>query len=156
MGRGHASAGGQMFRKTMRSGMTALILVLSSLSVAAAPEHFDGAIEHARLVGSVSLDGEMFHVQGLELDSRRIWITSVDETNHRGYVHEFDRRTGKLRRRLELTDGAKYHPGGISLSGRSLWIPVAELKPNSAATLVELDTDSLWIRRKIHVADHLG
>ena len=145
-----------MIRKTMRSSLTALVLILSSLSVAAAPDQFDGAIEHARLLGSLKLEGELFHVQGLELDSRRIWVTSVDQKNRKGYIHEFDRPTGKLRRRLELTDGAKYHPGGISLSGRSIWVPVAELKPKSATVLLEVDTDSLRIRRRIHVADHLG
>ena len=145
-----------MIRKTMRSGLTALVLLLSCLSVAAAPDRFDGAIEHARLVGAVQLEGEMFHVQGLELDGRRIWVTSVDQKNRKGYIHEFDRRTGKLLRRLELTDGAKYHPGGISISGGSIWVPVAELKPKSSSVLVEIDADSLQVRRRIHVADHLG
>ncbi|NIJ21607.1 hypothetical protein FHS95_003310 [Sphingomonas naasensis] len=136
--------------------MTGLLLVLSCLSVAAAPDQFDGAIEHARLLGTIDLKGELFHVQGLELDSRRIWVTSVDQNLRKGYIHEFDRRTGKFLRRLELTDGARYHPGGISLSGRSIWVPVAELRPNSSAMLVEVDADSLAIRRKIPVADHLG
>jgi Family of unknown function (DUF6454) len=145
-----------MMRRAMRSSLTALVLILSSLSVAAAPDHFDGAIEQARLVGALKLEGELFHVQGLELDGRRIWVTSVDEKNRRAYIHEFDRRTGKLRRRLELTDGAKYHPGGISMSGGSIWVPVAELRPNSTTVLVEIDANSLRIRRKIHVADHLG
>jgi hypothetical protein len=145
-----------MIRKTLRTGSTVLFLLVSSLSVAAAPDTFDGAIEHARLLGTLPLEGELFHVQGLELDRRRVWVTSVDQANHKGYIHEFDRRTGKLQRRLELTEGAKYHPGGISISGGSIWVPVAELKPNSASVLVEIDAGSLQIRRKIHVADHLG
>jgi hypothetical protein len=144
-----------MIRKTMRSSLTALFLVVSSLAVAA-PEELNGGIEHARLLGTLNLEGELFHVQGLELDNRRIWVTSVDQENRKGYIHEFDRRTGKLLRRLELTDGARYHPGGISISGRSIWVPVAELKPKSSAILVEVDADSLRIRRKIQVADHLG
>ena len=145
-----------MIRKTVRSSLTALFLVLSSLAMATAPDQFDGGIEQARLLGTLELQGELFHVQGLELDSRRIWVTSVDQENRKGYIHEFDRFTGKLLRRLELTDGARYHPGGISISGRSIWVPVAELKPKSSAILVEVDADSLRIRRKIHVADHLG
>lgn len=145
-----------MIRKTMRSGLTGLFLIVSSLSVANAPDPLDGAIEQARLMGTLKLEGELFHVQGLELDDRRIWVTSVDQKRRKGYIHEFDRLNGKLRRRLELTDGAKYHPGGISLSGRSIWVPVAELKPDSSAVLVEIDTDTLQVRRKIHVADHLG
>lgn len=145
-----------MIRKTVRSSLTALFLVLSSLAMATAPDKFNGGIEQARLLGTLKLEGELFHVQGLELDSRRIWVTSVDQENRKGYIHEFDRFTGKLLRRLELTDGARYHPGGISISGRSIWVPVAELKPKSSAILVEVDADSLRIRRKIHVADHLG
>ncbi|ATY30722.1 DUF6454 family protein [Sphingomonas psychrotolerans] len=145
-----------MIRKTIRSSLTALFLLLPSLSVSAAPDQFTDGIEQARLVGSLRLEGELFHVQGLELDRRRIWVTSVDQENRKGYIHEFDRRTGKLLRRRELTDGARYHPGGISISGRSIWVPVAELKPNSSAILLELDADSLRVRRKIRVADHLG
>lgn len=145
-----------MIRKTMRSSLTMLFLAVTSLSMAAAPDRLDGGIEHARLMGALQLDGELFHVQGLELENRRIWITSVDDKNRKGYLHAFDRRTGKLLRRLELTDGARYHPGGISISGRSIWVPVAEYKPNSSAILVEIDADSLAVRRKIDVADHLG
>ena len=145
-----------MIRKTMRSGLTALFLALSSLSVAAAADRFNGAIEHAHLVGTLKLDGELFHVQGLELDERRIWVTSIDEKNRKAYIHEFDRRTGTLQRRLDLTEGAKYHPGGISISDGSIWVPVAEMRPKSTAVLVEIDADTLQIRRKIHVPDHLG
>lgn len=145
-----------MIRKAMLSGATSLLLVLSSLSVAAVPDRFGGAIEHARLLGELRLEGELFHVQGLELKGGSIWVTSVDNANRRGYIHEFERKTGKFRRRLELTDGERYHPGGISISGNSIWIPIAEMKPDSSAILVEVDTGSLEVRRKIHVADHLG
>ncbi|WP_447728014.1 DUF6454 family protein [Sphingomonas koreensis] len=145
-----------MIRKAMRSSLPVLLLALASLSTAAAPDRFDGGIEHARLMGALKLDGELFHVQGLELEQRHIWVTSVDEKNRKGYLHAFDRRTGKLLRRLELTDGARYHPGGISISGRSIWVPVAEYRPKSSAILVEIDADSLQLRRKVHVADHLG
>jgi hypothetical protein len=145
-----------MLRKLLQSSLPGFVLVLSSLSVAAAPDQIDHAIEQTRLLGTLELTGELFHVQGLELDARRIWVTSVDQTNRQGYIHEFDRRTGKLLRRLELTDGARYHPGGISISGGSIWVPVAELRPNSSAVLIEVDADSLKIRRKIHVPDHLG
>lgn len=145
-----------MIRKAMRPGLTVVLLALSSLSIAAAPPPFGGAIERAHLLGTLDLDGELFHVQGLEVEGSRIWVTSVDRMSRRGYLHEFDRATGKFLRRLELTDGARYHPGGISISERSIWVPVAELRPNSSAVLVEIDADSLRVRRRIHVADHLG
>jgi len=59
-------------------------------------------------------------------------------------------------RRLELTDGARYHPGGLSLSGNSIWVPVAEMKANSSAVLIEIDATTLQVRRRIAVADHIG
>lgn len=145
-----------MIRKAVLAGLTTVFLVVSSLSVAAVPNPFSGTIENAQLIGSLQLDGELFHVQGLEIKEDTIWVTSVDNDNHRGYIHEFDRLTGKLRRRLELTDGARYHPGGISFSQGSIWVPVAEMRPDSTAVLVEIDAGSLKVRRRIHVADHLG
>jgi hypothetical protein len=145
-----------MIRKILRSGSPIILLALSSFSIAAAPAQYGGAIEHARLLGALRLDGELFHVQGLELATTRIWVTSVNKKTRRGYLHEFDRATGKFLRRVELTDGARYHPGGISISGSSIWVPVAEMRANSSAVLIEINADSLEIVRKIHVADHLG
>lgn len=145
-----------MIGKAKRSVLTALPLLLPSLTAAAAPHQERGAIEGAQLLDVLKLDGELFHVQGVELDRQRIWVTSVDLKNRKGYIHEFDRATGKFLRRLELTDGARYHPGGISIHDRSIWVPVAELKRNSSTVLEEIDADSLEIRRRIYVADHLG
>ena len=145
-----------MIGRITRMGICVLLLVFSSLSVAAAPDQFSNGIEHAHYLGATRLDGEVFHLQGLALDGPRIWVTSVDQANHKGYIHEFDRTSGRFLRRLELTDAQRYHPGGISMAGRSIWVPVAEFKPNSSAVLVEIDADSLKIRCKIHVADHLG
>ena len=150
-----------MFRKAIRSGMTAALLVVSSLAIAATPDLFSGAIQHAKLVGALKLDGGVFHVQGLAFEGSHIWLTSLDSANHRGYLHEFDRATGAFLRRIELTDGARYHPGGISISANpdsthSIWVPVAELRPDSSAVLIEIDVDSLAVRRRIAVADQLG
>jgi hypothetical protein len=89
-----------MIGRVIRSGLTVVLLVLSSLSVAAASDQFDGAIEHAHLLGALKLDGELFHVQGVALDGRRIWVTSVDQANRRGYIHEFERATGRFLQRL--------------------------------------------------------
>ena len=145
-----------MIRSAVGARLGAITLLMSSLAASAVPTARPRAIEQAQLLGSLSLKGELFHVQGVELDGKHIWVTSVDRRNDKGYIHEFDRATGNFQRRLELTDGLRYHPGGISLHGSSIWVPVAEMKANSSAVLVEIDKDSLQIRRKIHVADHLG
>jgi len=148
--------GPAMNRRWMRSGTTLALLLLSSLSVAAAPQTAENEVEGARFRGATALDGEIFHVQGLALQGSRVWVTSVDRFSRRGYLHLFDRASGRLLRRIELTDGARYHPGGISVDGHSLWVPVAELRANSSAVLLELDTETLRVRRRIRVADHLG
>lgn len=132
------------------------LLLLWSLSVAAAPEPFAHEVEGARFRAAMPIDGELFHVQGLELQGPRMWLTSVDRRTRRGYLHQIERKTGKVVRRIEVTDGVRYHPGGISIEGRSLWVPVAELRANSSAVLIEIDTDTLRVRRRIPVADHLG
>lgn len=133
----------------------AMLQLASSLSVAAAPSTF-GDVEHGKFVAALQLKGEVFHVQGLALDPARVWVTSVDHAGHRAFLHVFDRASGRFLQRLDLTDGARYHPGGLSLSGTSLWVPVAELRPDSSAVLMEIDTRTLAVRRRIAVADHIG
>lgn len=145
-----------MSRKKIRTTLTACSLLLLGLTAATAQQEISEPIQNAQLVDILPLNGELFHVQGVDLDSRHIWVTSVDLANHRGYLHEFDRHSGALLRRLELTDGPRYHPGGFSLHGGSIWVAVAENAANSSATLEEIDTDSFQIRRRIPVADHLG
>jgi hypothetical protein len=113
-------------------------------------------IEHAQLLGALTLRGQLFHVQGVDLDSRHVWVTSVDSRRQRGYLQAFDRVTGAFVRRLDLTDGPRYHPGGFSITNHAIWVPVAEYKPDSSTVLEEIDPDTLTIRRKIAVADHLG
>lgn len=150
-----------MIGKLVRSGFLAVLHLVSSISLAASPSSFvpgfsGGELEHGRFVGALQLQGEVFHVQGLALDPTHVWVTSVDHGGHRAFLHLFDRASGRFLRRLELTDGARYHPGGLSLSGRSLWVPVAELRPDSSAVLMEIDAETLTVRRRITVADHIG
>ena len=145
-----------MMRSAIGSRLAGFCLLLSSLAASAASPEFPDAVENARLLGTTPLKGQLFHVQGVELDEERIWVTSVSRWRGKGYIHEFDRATGAFRRRLELTDGPRFHPGGIAMHGNSIWVPVAEYKAGSSAVLLEVDKTSLQVRRRIQVADHLG
>lgn len=144
-----------MLLRSLRPALIALLAMLPAFSTAASPQLTDG-IERAQLLDTLRLDGELFHVQGLEMTATRIWVTSVDRREHRGYIHEFDRAGGRFLRRVELTDGPRYHPGGISIAGDSIWVPVAENRPDSTSQLVEIDADTLTIRRRVAFPDHLG
>lgn len=145
-----------MIGQTKRPRAILTLCAALAFSVAAAPDRPGEAVQGATLVDARPLRGPLFHVQGLALDGPRVWVTSVDRRSRRGWLSAFDRATGAPLRRIEVTDGARYHPGGISISGRSIWVPVAELRPGSSAMLVEIDADSLQVRRRIAVADHLG
>jgi Family of unknown function (DUF6454) len=112
-------------------------------------------VQGARLVETLPLAGELFHVQGVDMDRDHIWVTSVDTRGRKGYLHQFS-RTGVFERRVEITDGVRYHPGGFSIQGDTIWVPVAEYTPHSTAVIEEIDKRTLAIRRKILVADHLG
>lgn len=144
-----------MIGKAICNTLGILGMVLPGLPALAHDIHA-GGIEHAELLGTIALQGKLFHVQGVDLDSQHIWVTSVDGHHHRGYLQEFDRSTGQFMRRLDLTDGPRFHPGGMSIANRSIWVPVAEYRAKSSAVLEEIDIDSLKVRRKIAVADHLG
>lgn len=114
------------------------------------------AIQDARLAGIRDLKGTMFHVQGMDLDSTHVWVTSVDIEHKRGFLHQFNRETGQFERQVELTDGVRFHPGGISVDGDFIWVPVAEYRPHSSAEILELDKKTLATKRKIVVEDHIG
>lgn len=113
-------------------------------------------IEGARLADVRSFDGTLYHVQGVDLDDKHVWVTSVDAEAHKGYLHQFDRATLKLERQVEITDGPRFHPGGFSVAGDSIWVPVAEYRPQSSALLLELDKRTLKEKRWIEVDDHIG
>jgi hypothetical protein len=142
----------------IRRAIACVLLTLGAMVPGAAPARSSqsGGIEHAQLLDALALKGKLFHVQGLDLDGAHIWVTSVDVRHRRGYLHEFDRATGALLRQVELTDGPRYHPGGFSIADHAIWVPVAEYRSNSSAVLEQVDLDTLQIRRKIHVNDHLG
>lgn len=139
-----------------RSGFSLALLVLWSFSVAATRQPFAGVIEHARYADAILLQGEVFHVQGVALDPQHIWITSVDGAHRRGYLHEFDRASGRVLRRIDVSDGPRYHAGGIALAQGTIWVPVAEPRAASSAVLLGIDAASLRVTRRIAVADHLG
>jgi hypothetical protein len=113
-------------------------------------------IENATLKETRNLDGTLHHVQGLDLDRDHLWVTSVAANDQKGYLDQFNRTTAKFERRIDVTDGPRFHPGGFSIHGDSIWVPVAEYKPHTSAVLEEIDKRTLAIKRKIPIADHIG
>jgi len=131
-------------------------LILAALLTPPALQAQIDRIEHTHLISVTNLDGVLYHVQGVDLDSDHLWVTSVDSETHKGYLHQFSRATSKLERQIEITDGPRFHPGGFSIHGDSIWVPVAEYAPHTSAVIEEIDRHTLAIKQKFAVADHLG
>ncbi|HTE53679.1 MAG TPA: DUF6454 family protein [Kofleriaceae bacterium] len=73
----------------------------------------------------------------------------------RGWLSKFS-ADGHLLGQVELTHGSIYHPGGIDFDGESLWVPVAEYRPNSHSEIYRVDPDTLEAELAFRVDDHIG
>lgn len=134
----------------MRAGYLARAVAWSlSWSIFAQPLAIE-ELDRSKLLRVTDLKGTVYHVQGIELDERSVWVTSVDTPNQKGYLHEFS-STGELRRSIEIQDGVRFHPGGIASDAGSLWVPIAEYRAHSTSVVqrrnkrtLEVDTLSAF------------
>ena len=104
----------------------------------------------------IALDGKTFHVQGIDLDETHLWVTSADPVNRKGYIHLFALPGGAMIRSVEIQQQARFHPGGISSDGSSVWIPVAEYRRTSTSVIQRRDKQTLNLLSQFDVADHIG
>ncbi|HEY1339949.1 MAG TPA: DUF6454 family protein [Bryobacteraceae bacterium] len=111
------------------------------------------AVEPSRVL---ELKALVHHVQGIDLDGQRIWLTSVDSESRKGYLHEFSLPDGKLLRSVEVQDGVRFHPGGISADASSIWLPVAEYRRESTSVIQRRSKRTLEVEWQFPVSDHIG
>jgi hypothetical protein len=109
-----------------------------------------------KLVRVLELKAATQHVQGIDFNDRMLWVTSVDKVNRKGWLQEFSLATGELTRQIEISDGIRFHPGGISADGEWLWIPVAEYRPKSSTVIQQRNKRTLKQEFQFEVADHIG
>lgn len=119
-----------------------------------------------RSAGGIDLDFDVFHPQGMAVTDERIYLSSV-EVHERpdraagrpgagvGHLFVLD-RCGTLLHDLEITEGDRYHPGGLDVTGDALYVPVAEYWPDSSTSLYRVDLATLAIDRLFAVDDHVG
>jgi hypothetical protein len=104
----------------------------------------------------LALQGRTAHVQGIDTDGVHLWVTSVDRAWRKGWLQEFAVADGRLERSIELQDGDRYHPGGITATGDSIWIPVAEYRTMSTALVQRRNKRTLALEFQFEVPDHIG
>lgn len=113
-------------------------------------------LRDAKLERVIPLQAEVHHVQGIVVDGARLYVTAVNALALRGMLHEFELPSGRLIRTVEIHRGAQFHPGGMSASRDSLWIPVAEYRRNSSAVIQRRSKRTLALESEFAVADHIG
>lgn len=130
-------------------------------------------------VASITVNWPTFHTQGLVKIGQTLYVSavevleptrrdtavttdslydfSIDRTagSGRGWLFKFT-LDGQLLGKVELTDGDRFHPGGIDFDGKHLWVPVAEYRPNSASNVYRMDPESLAVEHVFSVPDHIG
>ena len=92
--------------------------------------------------------GETLYVSAVEV---------IDRNAGRGIGHLFEiDMGGHLLADLRMGEGAIYHPGGIDYDGRSIWVPVAEYRPDSRSIVYRVDPQTMKAAEAFRVDDHIG
>jgi len=84
-------------------------------------------------------------------------VDGYDRTPGKGRGHLFVLdRDGQLLNDIVISDGNRYHPGGLDYDGEFLWLPVAEYRPNSSADIYRIDPTTYDVTKLFTVSDHIG
>ena len=103
---------------------------------------------------AVRLDFPAYHPQGLVKVGDTFHMTSVDRAGL-GHLFKFS-RAGRLLADLKLGEGAIFHPGGIDYDGTSIWVPVAEYRPDSRSIVYRVDPQTMKATEVFRFEDHIG
>lgn len=110
--------------------------------------------------------GDVFYVSAVEVLESTVRNTSSTDSLYdftidrstgagRGWLFKFD-ANGHLLGKVELTNGTKYHPGGIDYDGRYIWVTVSEYRPNSKSDVYRVVPETLAAEYQFSVDDHIG
>jgi hypothetical protein len=132
------------------------LIPLVALAVRLAAQPLPSLMDAPVLAKTLALQTTTAHVQGIDTDGTRLWVTSVDRPTRKGFLQQFSLKDGQLERTLELQDGDRYHPGGIATEAGSIWIPIAEYKALSSAIIQQRNKQTLALEFQFAVPDHIG
>ena len=124
-------------------------------------------------VAAVPVAFNTHHPQGMVKIGDTLYVSSVDiKTPTKRYpqlTDGYDRDTGEgvghlfkmdlkgnLITDLTLGETTMYHPGGIDYDGKSIWVPVAEYRPNSRAIIYRVDPVGMKATEVFRYGDHIG
>jgi len=105
--------------------------------------------------------GDTFFVSSVEIKVRTNRLRQPVDGYDRdpgdgvGHLFKFD-MAGNLIADLKLGEGAIYHPGGLDYDGKSIWVPVAEYRPNSRSIMYRVDPQGMTATEVLRFDDHIG
>jgi len=124
-------------------------------------------------VATIPINFNTYHPQGMVKIGDEFFLSTVDirkpttrypalqdgydrDTGEgQGHLYKFDAK-GNMLADLPLGEGSIYHPGGIDYDGKSIWVPVAEYRPNSRAILYRVDPATMKATEVLRYGDHIG
>jgi uncharacterized protein DUF6454 len=123
--------------------------------------------------GAIPVRFETFHPQGMVRIGQEFFVSAVevrrapafhpraqgghDRDAGAGVGHLFRiSADGALLGDLVLGEGDAYHPGGLDYDGQSIWVPVAEYRPDSHTIVYRVDPKTMTATEAFRVADHIG
>ena len=162
--------------------LCSLLLLAQSVELAAQPQHTSALADQFKTLNKAStwtlasqtpLAFDTFHPQGMVKVGAHFFLSSVetieapvsitdsttafDRTAGIGVGHLFKfTAAGALVAHVTLGERAIYHPGGIDFDGESLWVSVAEYRPNSHSIVYKVDPETLASSEVLRFDDHLG
>lgn len=141
----------------MRKNLLVLILMVSIEAIGAQLSiPLTASIEGWSLFQTLDLNESTHHVQGIDYEAKTAWVTTVELENRKGFLIEFSLDSGRKLRSIEIQDGKRFHPGGISANAESLWIPIAEYRPHSTSIIQKRSKRTLQVEFQFQVPDHIG
>jgi len=114
------------------------------------------AILDATSFSRYPLQFNAYHVQGLEIVDTLLFVTAVDRIHRRGWLFQVHRASGRLLRAVELTEGPRIHPGGLSFDGRWLWIPNATYDAHGSTRILAISPQDLSVHHSFIVHHHVS
>lgn len=98
------------------------------------------------------------HVQGIARTGDTVFISTTDRRSRSGYLLKIDVSggTGDLVASLSLREGGRIHPGGITLDGDRILVPLAHTKDRPDSFILSIDPSTLEIDRIFTVPTHIG
>jgi hypothetical protein len=136
--------------------------LLGGLLLAQAPKIDCLALSESRPLGYA----KTHHVQGLAIDEKRVYVSSVERAGQLGWLFIFDRSTLAIESTHRFALAGQYHPGGMQRQGKTLHLPLAEYRKESSASLLTIDLAPLdatlprertvLVRHWLPMSDHVG